>query len=91
MTESMQIILALASMMLRMTPAEALVAATVNAAAALRSDDTVGSLTPGRLCDLVVWEVDDYRAIPYHYGVNLVTRVVKRGEVVVSREVAGAR
>ena len=90
MTESMQIILALASMMLRMTPAEALVAATVNAAAALRADGVVGSLTPGRGCDLVVWEVDDYRAIPYHYGVNLVASVVKRGEVVVSRGPSGA-
>ena len=85
MTESMQIILALASMVLRMTPAEALVAATVNAAAALRAEDVVGSLAPGRQCDLVIWEVDDYRAIPYHYGVNLVAVVVKRGSVVVSR------
>ncbi|MEA3409719.1 MAG: imidazolonepropionase, partial [Candidatus Eisenbacteria bacterium] len=85
MTESMQIILALASMMLRMTPAEALVAATVNAAAAVRAGDVLGSLTPGRQCDLVIWEVDDYRAIPYHYGVNLVAVVVKRGEMVVSR------
>jgi len=85
MTESMQIILALASMVLRMTPEEALVAATVNAAAALRAEDVVGSLAPGRQCDLVIWEVDDYRAIPYHYGVNLVAAVVKRGSVVVSR------
>ena len=85
MTESMQIILALASMVLRMTPEEALVAATVNAAAALRAEDVVGSLAPGRQCDLVIWEVDDYRAIPYHYGVNLAAAVVKRGSVVVSR------
>nr|CAI78470.1 imidazolone-5-propionate hydrolase [uncultured Latescibacterota bacterium] len=90
MTESMQIILALASMMLRMTPAEALVAATVNAAAALRAGRVAGSLTPGRQCDLVIWEVDDYRAIPYHYGVNLVASVVKRGSVVVSRGASGA-
>jgi len=68
-----------------MTPEEAIVAATVNAAAALRSGDVVGSLTPGRRCDLAIWEVDDYRAIPYHYGVNLVTAVVKRGELVSSR------
>lgn len=85
MTESMQIILALASMMLRMTPEEALVAATVNSACAIGACDVLGSLTPGRQCDLVVWEVDDYRAIPYHYGVNLVDTVVKRGEVVGSR------
>jgi imidazolonepropionase len=82
MTESMQIILSLASMMLRMTPEEALVAATVNAAAALSMGDRVGSLEPGKSCDLVIWEVDDYRAIPYHYGVNLVRTVIKNGEAV---------
>ena len=87
MTETMQIILALASMMLRMTPEEGLVAATVNAAAALRAGDVLGSLAPGRQCDVVIWEVDDYRAIPYHYGVNLVAAVVKRGSVVVPRGV----
>ena len=85
MTESMQIILALASMVMRMTPEEALVAATVNSACALRAESVLGSLAPGKQCDLVVWEVDDYRAIPYHYGVNLVEAVVKRGEVVTRR------
>lgn len=83
MTESMQIIVSLASMMLRMTPAEAIVAATANAAHAVAAGDDVGSLTPGSLADLVVWEVDDHRAIPYHYGVNLVRTVVKRGRIVV--------
>lgn len=81
MTESMQIILSLASMMMRMTPGEALVAATVNAASAIGMADAVGSLAPGKLCDLVVWDVDDHRAIPYHYGINLVRAVVKRGVV----------
>jgi imidazolonepropionase len=89
MTESMQIIIALSSMMLRMTPEESIAAATINAAAAIRADGVLGSLAPGKQCDLVVWEVDDYRAIPYHYGVNLVSSVVKRGEVVVDRR-AGA-
>lgn len=82
MTESMQIILALASMVMRMTPEEALVAATVNSACALRAESVLGSLAPGKQCDLVVWEVDDYRAIPYHYGVNLTDIVIKRGAVV---------
>jgi imidazolonepropionase len=85
MTESMQIIVSLASMMLRMTPAEAVTAATVNAAHAVGAADEVGSLEPGKLADLVVWEVDDHRAIPYHYGVNLARTVVKRGRVVVDR------
>lgn len=82
MTESMQIIMSLAAMSLRMTPEEALVAATVNAACACGLEGA-GSVSAGGDCDVVVWEVDDYRAIPYHYGVNLVKAVVKRGEVVV--------
>jgi imidazolonepropionase-like amidohydrolase len=39
---------------------------------------------------VVIWEVDDYRAIPYHYGVNLVAAVVKRGSVVVSHGAVAA-
>ncbi len=81
MTESMQIVMALGSMTLRMSPAEVLVAATMNAAAAVGLAREVGSVEKGKLCDLVLWEVDDHRAIPYHYGVNLVRAVVKRGAV----------
>jgi len=82
MTESMQIIVSLASMVMRLTPAEALVAATANSAAALGREASVGSIEAGKLADLIVWEVDDYRAIPYHYGVNLTDIVIKRGAVV---------
>lgn len=85
MTESMQIIMALGSMMLRMTPEEVIVASTTNAAAAVGMDGEVGTLAAGKRCDLVLWEVDDYRAIPYHYGVNLAEAVVKSGRVVWSR------
>jgi len=82
MTESMQIVAALASMMLRMTPEEVMCASTINAAYACGVEDATGVIAAGRSCDLVVWAVDDYRAIPYHYGVNLVRQVVARGVVV---------
>ncbi len=82
MTESMQIIVSLASMAMRLTPEEALVAATANAAAALNRSDSVGSIERGKLADMVVWDVDDFRAIPYHYGINLTRHVIKRGAVV---------
>jgi imidazolonepropionase len=82
MTESMQIVMALASMALRMTPAEALTAATANAAEAVGAGSDAGTLERGKLADVLVWEVDDHRAIPYHYGVNLVRAVVRRGVVV---------
>lgn len=79
MTESMQIIMTIACTQLRMTPAEALTAATLNAAFAIGRGDAAGSITPGKQADMVVWDVPDYRHIPYHYGVNLVQDVFKNG------------
>ncbi len=82
MTESLQMIMSLASMVMRMTPAEAITAVTVNAAYVCGVEGVAGTLEPGKSCDLVVWQVDDHRAIPYHYGINLVSRVVVSGRVV---------
>lgn len=85
-TESMQIVLALACMQMRMTPAEALVAATINAAHAVGRADRIGSLRPGKQADLVVWDVPGYRHLAYHFGVNLARDVIKRGERVAGPE-----
>ncbi len=82
-TESLAIIISLAVLQLKMTTAEALSAVTVNAAAAVDRAGKIGRLVPGLLADLVVWDMADYRELPYHYGVNLVSKVVKRGKVVV--------
>ena len=84
-TESLAIIVSLAVLQLKMTTAEALSAITVNAAAALDRAGRIGRLVPGLLADVVVWNMADYRELPYHYGVNLVSKVVKRGKVVVER------
>jgi imidazolonepropionase len=84
-TESMQIVLSLACVMMRMTPAEALNAATINGAFAVGRADAVGSLEKGKQADLLVLDVPDYKYIPYHFGVNHVQTVIKRGEVVVDR------
>ncbi len=83
MTESMQIIQTLACLYLDLPPAEALSASTLNAACAIDRGDRVGTLEPGKQADLVIWDCADYRAIPYHYGVNLVRTVIKKGKVVV--------
>jgi imidazolonepropionase len=82
-TESLGIIVSLAVLQLKMTTAEALSAITVNAAAAVDRAGKIGRLVPGLLADLVVWEMNDYRELPYHYGVNLVSKVIKRGKVAV--------
>src|SRR5439155_3858554 len=69
-TLSMSMVLSLACTQLRMTPAEAITAATVNGAYALRREKEVGSLEVGKFADLAVFEVEDYREIPYYFGVN---------------------
>lgn len=78
-TESMHLIITLACLNMRMTPAEALAAATINAAHALGRAETVGSLEVGKQADIVVLKAPDYKYIPYHYGTNLVEGVYKKG------------
>lgn len=82
MTYSMPFILTLACLYLRMTPAEALTAATVNPAHSLGRGHEVGSLDPGLKADLVIWDADDYRYLPYHVAGDLVLRVLKEGRTV---------
>jgi imidazolonepropionase len=81
-TMSMPMILSLACSQLRMTPAEAIAAATVNAAYALRREKQIGSLAVGKFADLAVFEVADYREIPYYFGMNSCWMTMKRGVVV---------
>lgn len=79
--ESMQLIMALACRFMKMTPAEAIVAATINAAHAVGLGHRVGSLEVGKKADVLVLDVPDYRHLPYRFGVNLVDEVVKGGEL----------
>ncbi|GAA5343583.1 MAG: imidazolonepropionase [Anaerolineaceae bacterium] len=79
--ESLQFIQALACRYLKLTPAEALAASTINSAAALGLADRLGSLTPGKQADLIILKVPDYRMLSYRYGTNLVSTVIKKGVV----------
>jgi imidazolonepropionase len=79
--ESMQFVIALACRALKLTPAQAIAAATINAAHALRRADRIGSIEPGKQADLLVLSVPDYRHLGYRFGTNLVQQVVKRGQV----------
>jgi len=81
-TLSMPMILSLACTQLRMTPAEAITAATINAAFSLRRGKSIGSLEVGKQADLAIFEVADYREIPYYFGVNHCWMTVKRGRVI---------
>jgi imidazolonepropionase len=78
----MQAVWSLACSMLRLTPAEGLVAVTLNAAAALGRASRTGSLETGKRCDLLVMRGRDWREVPFHFGVNNVRHVVCGGCVV---------
>jgi len=82
-TESLPLMVTLAALNYRMTAAEAISAITVNAACAVDRCGKMGQLVAGLPGDLVVWKMNDYRELPYHYGVNLVKNVVKNGKVVI--------
>ncbi len=85
-TMSMPMILSLACTQLRMTPAEAIAAATINGAYALRREKRIGSLEAGKQADLAVFEVEDYREIPYYFGMNRCWMTMKRGEIIYMRD-----
>ncbi|HKY05568.1 MAG TPA: imidazolonepropionase [Blastocatellia bacterium] len=82
-TPSMQMVLSIACTQMRMTPGEAIVASTINAAYSLNRGDLIGSLETGKQADLVVYDCADYRQIPYLFGINHALTVVKSGKVVV--------
>jgi imidazolonepropionase len=74
-TASMPMILSLACTRMRMTPAEAITAATINPAYSLGRGAEIGSLETAKRADFVVYGCGDFREIPYHFGVNLVNGV----------------
>jgi len=76
-TYSMQMVLSLACTEMRMSPAEAISAATINGAHALRVADRAGSLEPGKCADLLILNVNDYRELPYYFGTNNVYMTIQ--------------
>ena len=85
-TLSLPMVMSLACTQMRMTPAEAIAAATINPAYSLRRHAHIGSIEVGKYADLAIFDVEDYREIPYYFGVNHCVMTIKRGEVVYSRE-----
>jgi imidazolonepropionase len=79
---AMPFAIALACRGMRMTPAEALAAATLNAAYAVGRGEQIGSLEPGKQADVIILSVPDYRHLAYRVADNLVETVIKRGQVV---------
>jgi imidazolonepropionase len=84
-TLSLPLVMSIACVEMGLTPAEALVAVTINAAHSLGLDGAIGSIEPGKQADLVVWDVRTVEQIPYWLGARLARIVVKRGQPVFER------
>jgi len=89
-TLSLPMILSIACAQMRMTPAEAIAAATINPAYSLRRHTRIGSLEVGKYADAAVFDVADYREIPYYFGVNRCCLTLKQGNVIHSSLAADA-
>jgi imidazolonepropionase len=84
-TLNMQFVLSLACTQMKMTPAEAIVAATLNGACAIRREQRIGSIEPGKQADIAIYDLSDYREIPYFAAVNFCVATFKKGELVWSK------
>lgn len=80
--ENMQMAIAIATRYMHITPAQAIAAATINAAASIGRAHRVGSLEPGKQADLILLDIPDYRHLGYRFGTNLVSHTLKRGRFV---------
>ena len=85
MCESMQMMMSIATLQMKMTCAETLVAATINAAHSIERAAEVGSLEVGKRADLVVFDAPNHKHFAYHYGVNLAEKVYKNGRLVAEK------
>ena len=81
-TPSMPMVLSLACTQMKMSPAEAITASTVNAAYSLNRGDRIGSLEPGKLANFVIFDCEDYRELAYWFGMPQTHSVYVRGECV---------
>src|ERR1041385_6693073 len=79
-TPSMPMMLSLACTQMKMSPAEAITAATINAACSLDRGDKVGSVDSGKLANVAVFECEDYREIGYWFGIPQTHSVYVQGE-----------
>ncbi|OGL49812.1 MAG: imidazolonepropionase [Candidatus Schekmanbacteria bacterium RBG_13_48_7] len=88
MTQSMPLMMTIACTHMGMTPAETIVASTINAACAIKKETKIGSLEQGKQADFIIIDANDYRVLPYHFGVNLVKTVIKNGKIVFPKDIS---
>ena len=81
--ENMQFIIQLACFNMKMTPAEAITAATFNAACAINRQKQIGSIEKGKQADIIILDAPNHLYIPYHFGINHVETVIKKGLILI--------
>lgn len=86
-TENLQLIMSLASLIMKLTPEEVISAVTINGAAALGVEEKVGSLEVGKQGDIVIFDAPNLEYIIYHFGINHVDKVIKNGKIVYEKDV----
>jgi imidazolonepropionase len=79
---NLQLVMTMAVSQMKMSPEEALLGVTLHGAHAMGLEAEVGSLAPGKQCDVLLADVPSWRHLSYFYGVNHVSRVIKRGRLV---------
>jgi imidazolonepropionase len=79
-TPSMPMVLSLAATQMKMTPAECVTAATINAAYSLNRGDQIGSLEPGKRANFAIFDCGDYREIVYYFGISMIDSVYVSGK-----------
>ncbi len=87
MTESLPLMMTMGCVMFRMTPDEVIRAVTINAARSMDRENEIGSLDIGKKADLIILDIPNYKYMPYHFGVDHVETVIKRGKVVYNRSI----
>jgi imidazolonepropionase len=85
MGPNLQLVMTMAVSQMKMSPEEALLGVTLHGAYAMGLEEEIGSLRPGKRCDLLLADVPNWRYLSYYYGVNHVNRVLKRGTLVYQR------
>ncbi len=80
--DSMQFVITLACLQMKMTVAEAITASTINAAYALERGDKVGSIEVGKKADILIMDMPSYQFLPYHFGSNNVETIIKNGKII---------
>ncbi len=78
---SMPLMMTIACTQMNVTPEEAITGSTLNAAAALGMSDVVGRMEVGKQADIILYDVPHYRQIPYFFGINLASTIIKKGTI----------